>query len=186
MQIRWDDEPFDFDRTVAALGTFDGVHLGHRTLITRAIELARELDAQCIVCTFDRHPLSVLCPERTPKQLMTLEEKLATFEALGADGALVRRFTPEFAAVDAERFLEDLVRRRNAVGIVAGFNYSFGAYGRGDAAMILDRADALGYRAEIIPEVRDGGDTVSSTLIRRLINDGQGARAEHLLGREAR
>ena len=182
MRVWTSEEEFDLPASVAALGTFDGVHLGHQALICRAMELSRELGAASVVCTFDRHPLSVLCPERAPRELMGLEEKLHKFEALGVDGVLVKPFTREFAAMEPERYLEVLVDKLRARGIVAGFNYSFGAMGRGDAALIEREAARLGYRAEIVEAVRDGADTVSSTLIRALQERGDAERARRLLG----
>ena len=169
---------------VLALGMFDGVHLGHRSLICRARELADALNADAMVCTFDRHPLSVLKPEAAPAALMPLEDRLRAFEKLGADYALVKPFTRELADTDAEKFLRELVGLTRARAVVCGENYSFGAGGRGGSAMIAALAAELGYRAEIMPSVRDGADVVSSTLIRSLILAGERERARRLLGNE--
>lgn len=167
--------------SVVALGMFDGVHIGHQALIRRAVTLARELDAQCVVCTFDRHPLSVLMPERAPVPLLPLAENLKKFEALGADCTLVRPFTPEYGATPPEDFLRALVRDMRVKAVVAGENYTFGAGGRGDAALIRTLADELGYRAEIIPPVMDGDVMCSSTWIRNLLSEGQTEHAQRLL-----
>ena len=178
----WKSEAeYDLGPCAVALGTFDGVHIGHQALIRRAMELARELDAVSVVYTFDRHPLSVLCPERAPRELLTLEGKLERFEAMGVDGVLVKAFTAEFAAMEPVRYLEMLAGEMRARAVVAGFNYTFGAMGRGDAALIRSEAARLGYRAEIVAAVTDGGDTVSSTLIRGLQDRGEIARAARLM-----
>ena len=178
----WTNEPdFDLEASVIALGTFDGVHIGHQALIRRAKAMAVEMDADCVVCTFDRHPLSLLCPRRAPMPLTGIEEKLAKFEALGVDGVLLKPFTREFAAIEPLKYLNDLTRKLHVRGIVAGFNYSFGAGGRGNADMIRAEAQRLGYRAEIVEAIVDGGDTVSSTLIRSLLSEGKKARAQALL-----
>ncbi len=182
MRVWTREDQFDLPASVAALGTFDGVHLGHQALIRRAMALAQELGAASVVCTFDRHPLLVLCPERAPRELLTLDQKLAKLERLGVDGVLVKPFTREFAAMAPEAYLRLLVDELRARAIVAGFNYTFGAQGRGDAALIRAEAAKLGYRAEIVEAVRDGADTVSSTLIRRLLAEGDAARAKRLLG----
>ena len=166
---------------VLALGMFDGVHMGHRRLINTAVNLARALGADSMVCTFDRHPLSVLRPEAAPEALMTLDQKLAAFEKLGADWALVRAFTREFADIDARVYLEGLVKATAARAIVCGENYTFGRGGEGNGAMIARMAAQLGYRAVVIETVRDGGEVVSSTLIRNLIGRGEAQRAQHLL-----
>ena len=181
MKIFTDERQYDLGPCAVALGTFDGVHIGHQALIRRAMALAGELGAASVVYTFDRHPLSVLCPERAPRELMSLEDKLRRFEALGVDGVLVKPFTRDFAAMEPVGYLEMLARELDVKAIVAGFNYSFGASGRGDAALIEREAARLGYRAEIVAAVRDGSDTVSSTLIRRLRDCGENARAERLM-----
>ena len=181
MRIFRSEAEFDFDASVAALGTFDGVHVGHQKLIRRAIEMAGEENAVCIVCTFDRHPLSLLCPNRAPLPLMSLEERLRKMEKMGVDGVLVKAFTPEFAAIEPVEYLENLAGDLRLRGIVAGFNYSFGAGGRGNAALIQREEARLGYRAEIVEAVRDGDETVSSSLIRALLLRGETQRAQRLL-----
>lgn len=181
MKVWTREADYNLGASVVALGTFDGVHIGHQALIRRAMALARELEAACVVCTFDRHPLSLLCPERMPMPLTTVEERLEKLESMGVDGVLLKPFTRAFADMEAENYLECLVERLHARGVVAGFNFSFGAGGRGDAQLIRSLAPRLGYRAEIVEAVRDGGDTVSSTLIRALLKSGDSARAAALM-----
>lgn len=186
MQIFRSEAEYNLGPAVAVLGTFDGVHIGHQALIRRAIDLARRENAACIICTFDRHPLSLLCPEKAPRPLMCLEEKLEKFAAMGVDGVLLHTFSPEFAAIEPEAYLRSLKENLQIRGVVAGFNYSFGAKGRGDAALIRRMADELSYRAEIMQAVQDGGDIVSSTLIRSLLQQGQSRRAAQLLSLQVR
>ena len=181
MRVFTDEAQYDLGPCAVALGTFDGVYIGHQALIRRAMTLARELGAASVVYTFDCHPLSVLAPKRAPRELLTLDEKLRKLEELGVDGALVKPFTAEFAAMEPVKYLEMLAGEMDARAIVAGFNYTFGAMGRGDAALIRSEAARLGYRAEIVDAVTDGGDTVSSTLIRNLQDRGEIARAARLM-----
>lgn len=178
----WTSEAdFDLDSCVVALGTFDGVHKGHQALIHRAMDLARELDTACVVYTFYEHPLHVLCPERAPRMLLSSEEKKEKMRAMGVDGLLMRHFTPEYAATEPVAYLEGLVKRLRVRGVVAGFNYTFGAGGRGNAALILSEADRLGYRPVIVDAVMDEDDVVSSTLLRRLKEQGEMQRFMRLL-----
>lgn len=178
----WESEAdFDLDSCVVALGTFDGVHIGHQALIHRAMELARELDTACVAYTFYEHPLRVLCPERAPKMLLSPSAKREKLQAMGVDGLLMRHFTPEYAATEPKAYLEGLVQQLRVKGVVAGFNYSFGAGGKGDAALICSEADRLGYRAVIVDAVLDEGDVVSSTLLRRLKAQGEMQRFMRLL-----
>lgn len=182
MRVWTSEEEFDLPACAVALGTFDGLHLGHQALIRRARALAEEFGAASVVYTFDRHPLSVLRPDRAPRELLSLDEKLAKLESLGVDGVLLRPFTREFAAMEPVAFLEMLTEKLRARAVVAGFNYSFGAQGRGNAELIRAEAERLGYRAEIVEAVRDGQDAVSSTLIRALLARGERERALRLLG----
>lgn len=181
MRIWTDAKDFDLPSSVVALGTFDGLHIGHQELIRRAITLAKKENAASVICTFDRHPLSVICPERAPKQLMTLDEKIEKLSKMGADGVLIQKFTPEYAHTDPQQYLRDLTRDMRVRAIVAGFNYTFGDRGRGNAAMIVECAKMFGYTAEIVAPVTESEETVSSTLIRALIDNGEHERARRLL-----
>lgn len=181
MKIWTSETQFDGDRSAVALGTFDGLHIGHQALIRRAVSIARECGAMSVVSTFDGLPRAVLCPDQPIAQLLTLDEKIAKLEALGVDAVVVAPFTREFARIAPEDYLRDLAKNMRPVAIVAGFNYTFGAGGRGNVRMICDLADALNYRAEIVQPVTDAGENVSSTLIRRLIAQGDIQRAERLL-----
>ncbi len=181
MKIIYDTAAFTGHRAVVALGMFDGVHIGHQALIRRTVALAKQMEAQSVVCTFDRHPLSVLCPDRAPRALLPLHENLKKFERLGAEWALVQSFTPEYSATDPVAFLKELVRDMRVAAIVAGENYTFGAKGRGDSALIERLANDLGYCAEIVPPVMDGDVMCSSTLIRQLLAAGETEHAQRLL-----
>lgn len=181
MKVIASAEAFEGSASVVALGMFDGVHIGHQRLIREAVRLARALDAQSVVCTFDRHPLSVLCPERAPRPILPLEENLAKFAALGADWALVTPFTREFAMTPPEDYLRALAARLHVRGVVVGENYTFGRGGRGDAAMMRAMAAECGYCARVVEPVRDGGGMISSTRIRGMLARGERARAQALL-----
>lgn len=167
--------------SVVALGMFDGVHIGHQALIRAAVALADQLCAQSVVCTFDRHPLSVLCPERAPEPILTLEENLRKFERLGAQWALVERFTPAFASILPEDYLEMLVDQMRVKAIVIGENHTFGRDGRGNARMVRQLATKYGYQAKVVPSVTDADGLVSSTRIREMLRRGDRVRAEALL-----
>lgn len=181
MKIIYDEVAFLESASVAALGTFDGVHIGHQELIRNAVTLAKSLGARCVVCTFDRHPLSVLRPGRAPKPLLPLEQNLLKIERLGADYALVKAFTPEFAAIEPEDYLKQLVEKMRVRAVVVGENYTFGAKGRGDAEMIRAMAPKLGYRALVVAPVMDGSVMASSTYVRALQAAGETAHANRLL-----
>ena len=184
MRIIHTEAEFTGRASVVALGMFDGVHIGHQALIRQAVALARELAAESVVCTFDRHPLAVVKPEFAPKPLLTLEENLEKFARLGADWALVKAFTRAFAATPPEEFIERLVMEMRVKAIVVGENYSFGAGGRGGPGMIRDMAAKLDYRAVIVPPVLDGEVMCSSTRIRGLLAKGETEHARRLMALE--
>ena len=181
MKIIYDEIAFLEEASVAALGMFDGVHIGHQELIRNAVTLAKSMNARSVVCTFDRHPLSVLRPDRAPKPLLTLQQNLLKFDRLGADYALVKSFTPEFAATEPEDYIRQLVERMRVKAIVVGENYTFGAGGRGDADLIRRLAGELNYRALVVAPVMDGSVVASSTYVRALLAAGETAHAHRLL-----
>lgn len=174
-------EEFTGRASVVALGMFDGVHIGHQKLIRTAVELAKQMDAQSIVCTFDRHPLSLLRPDRAPVPLLTLEQNIEKFDQLGADAVLIQPFDQKFASILPEDYLESLVDSFHAKAVVIGENYTFGREGRGNAEMVRRMATKYGYRAKIVEPVTDAEGMISSTRIRKMLHDGATERAHYLL-----
>lgn len=181
MRVLHDEREFAGRASVAALGMFDGVHIGHQRLIREAVNLAREMNAECVVCTFDRHPLSLLCPERAPERLLSLQDNLRKFERLGADAALVKPFSREFADMLPEDYIEQLVDCLHVKAIVIGENYTFGREGRGNARMVQQLSTKYGYRAKIVEPVTDAEGMISSTRIRAMLRAGETAQAQALL-----
>lgn len=184
MQILTHESQFSGDGCALALGMFDGVHIGHQTLIRKAVSLARQAEIPCVVDTFDVHPLQVLAPERAPKQLLTNAERAERIAQLGTDVLIMRPFTREYAAQQPEQFLRRLCAALRPKYIVVGFNYTFGSRGAGNVALLDAMQRELGYCLNVIEPVTAEGETVSSTRIRRLISEGDVSSAETLLGRE--
>ena len=182
MQVIHHEREYAGKGTVIALGTFDGVHIGHQKLIRTAAELAKARGLDSVVCTFDRHPLAVLRPGNEPMELLSLAEKLEKVDGLGADIALVMAFTREFAAIEAEDFLRSLAEGMRAQVLVVGENYTFGSRGRGNSELLRQLAPQMGFEAVIVEPVTDGGEIVSSTRIRRLIEAGDVEYARRLMG----
>ena len=181
MKILHSEQDFRGTASVVALGMFDGVHIGHQKLIRTAVELAKQMDAQSIVCTFDRHPLSLLRPDRAPVPLLTLEQNIEKFDQLGADAVLIQPFDQKFASILPEDYLESLVDSFHAKVVVIGENYTFGREGRGNAEMVRRMATKYGYRAKIVEPVTDEEGMISSTRIRKMLHDGENSRAQKLL-----
>ncbi|MEZ5352563.1 MAG: bifunctional riboflavin kinase/FAD synthetase [Bryobacteraceae bacterium] len=166
------------------IGNFDGVHLGHQALIGRLREECAVLGAKPSVLTFDPHPARVLAPERAPRLLSTVEQRLAWMSAAGVEQALVLPFTPEFAAMTPEEFVEGvLVRAAGARVVVVGANFRFGRKQSGDAARLAELGERHGFITRVVEGVYARGRLVSSTEIRKLVESGNVRMAGRLLGR---
>ncbi len=153
-----------------AVGTFDGVHLGHRRVIS----------GSDTVLTFDPHPVSVVAPQAAPRLLTTLERKTALLEAEGVEELVVIPFDREFAAQDAHAFIDEvLVSRLSAERVAVGENFRFGHRAQGDTELL--RADGR-FEVHVEPLLEVDGEVVSSSHIRGLVLGGAVEYAGHLLG----
>jgi riboflavin kinase / FMN adenylyltransferase len=167
-----------------ALGTFDGVHAGHRAVIGRAVELARERGLTSAVVTFDRHPLTVVDPARVPRLLTSNDEKIRLIAELGPDELVMLPFDERLAALSPSEFCAGLLAGRlQARAVVVGENFNFGARGAGDATQLRACGAANGYDVEICALVTEHGEAISSTRIRRLLHDGELEEVREILGR---
>ncbi len=177
-------EPVPPQRTGLAIGNFDGVHAGHQAILRRVIQYGRESGAMATAVTFDPHPLKILRPEHAPALLSTLEQRLRWMEELGVEAAFVLPFTKELGAVPAEEFVEVMLAGvLHAERIFVGDNFRFGHRHAGDVPLLQRLAGKFGYGVEIIPPVELGGETVSSTSVRRAVTAGRMDEAARLLGR---
>lgn len=174
----------DTSLVIATIGTFDGVHLGHRALLGELKRVAEELGMRPAVVTFDPTPATVLRPDSPPvPQLTTTSERVAELRALGFEAIILLNFTPHLASLSAREFME-LLRDKYAVSaLVLGYDHHFGQ----GASMSFEEYRALGaelgmslVRAEALSE---GGDKISSSRIRRSLLSGQLEEANRLLGR---
>ena len=165
-----------------ALGVFDGVHVGHRAVIARAVEAERKEGGKAFVVTFDPHPIRVIAPEKAPASLLaTLDEKAAVLKALGVEGLLVIHFDMTFAKMDAEEFVRKLLAA-DVRTIAVGEDWRFGSKRSGDVAMLRRMGGELGFQLEAVPPVMWDGERISSTRIRQAIRDGTFDAVEEMLG----
>ena len=170
--------------TVLTLGVFDGLHLGHQRIMTRVVERARALDATSTAITFDPHPRAVLHPASAPPLLQTLDQRLANFDLLGIQQAIVIKFDADFAATPAERFLADTVHDRlHAREVYLGKGFAFGRERGGNIELLRRMSGELGFLADEVDEVRIRGRRVSSSTIRELLAIGRINLARRMLGR---
>lgn len=172
------------DRPVhLAIGIFDGVHLGHQTVIETAVHNARSSGGVAAVLTFRPHPSRLFRPDQPTRLLGNAETQAELFGRLGVAAVITHAFTPEFAAVPAEQFVAWLlVRLPRLVGIYVGQNWRFGAGRRGDVTLLVELGRRGGVAVYSASPVQLNGEPVTSTRIRTLLEAGQVAAANALLG----
>ena len=168
--LRQTDLPRD---CVATIGNFDGIHIGHQEILRRVVERARETQRQSVVITFDPHPVSVVAPDRAPRQILTLPQKQELLASLGIDALLVVPFTAEFARWTADRFIDDFLAAALKVReIFIGRDFCFGAGREGNLAKLEASSSKHGFVVHGVDDVRIRGIRVSSSLIRDAIDKG--------------
>ena len=176
-------QSYQTDRSVVALGMFDGVHIGHRVLLERAAALAKRHHAPLVVCTFQEHPQQVIAPEKCPPQLTTFEERCQLMESLGVDVLCAMPFSKETMSMPPEDYVGHLVRRFHPKAVVCGYNHTFGRKGEGTPALLEVLGGALGFETSVVPNITLEGSEVSSSAIRRHLQQGCIAQARKLLAR---
>lgn len=169
--------------TVVALGTFDGVHVGHQSIIGRAIALAKAHKLTSVVYTFSNHPLAVVAPEMVPMQIGDNISKADIMSELGVQVLVNVPFTEKLCRQAPEDFLLDLQQSLNPRYVVTGPNFSFGAKAKGNPRMLVRVGEDYGFQAEIGQAVQLDGKMVSSTRIRGLIESGNLEKTNEYLGR---
>jgi len=170
--------------SVIAIGNFDGIHLGHQRLLLFCIGLAKESGAVATALTFEPPPLKVLRPESAPPRISTNAQRLEWFGALGMEAAVVLPFTRELSQLAPEDFVEDiLVRRLQVRAVVVGDNFRFGHKQAGDVKFLRELGMRDGFEVIVHEPVVVDGEIVSSTVIRKLIAEGNATRAARMLGR---
>ncbi len=178
-----DDVPADFGPSVITIGTFDGLHVGHRQIMRRVAALARQHGCTPAVLTFDPHPARVLAPERAPRLLMTIGQRLRAMEAEGIEAVLLIPFSVEFARLTPEEFVERvLAGALKAQAVLVGEDFRFGYRQAGNIDTLRDLGRRFGFELESVRGIERRGRRVSSTAIRTLVVEGAVSRACRMLG----
>jgi len=177
--------PDSLKGSIVALGNFDGFHLGHQAVASRAVARAFHERRPVIAATFDPHPVKFFRPGVPPFRLTTLDQREALFAHAGADAMLVFEFGAELASMDAEAFVADVLGKRiGAAGVVTGDDFSFGKGRTGDAALLAKVGREHGIGAEAVAQVVLDGERISSGRIREALIAGDTATATHMLTRD--
>jgi riboflavin kinase/FMN adenylyltransferase len=170
--------------SAVTIGFFDGVHLGHRQVIGRTVDAARDRGLTSVAVTFDRHPREVFSPGREPRLLTTVERKIGLIEAVGVDVLVVLEFTDEFSRWPAEEFVDRvLTDGLNARQVVVGENFTFGYRAAGTVPVLRDMGRERGFEVEGVGLMTLGDRVVSSTSIRQALTEGDLSWPEEALGR---
>jgi len=169
---------------IATIGNFDGMHIGHQEIIRGVVEQARATGRPSTVITFDPHPLSIVAPDRVPKQILTLSQKEELLRSMEVDALLVVPFTHEFSRWTADRFIDEfLVSALKVKEVRIGRDFCFGAGREGNLAKLQASGARHGFAVHGIEEVRIRGIRVSSSIVRDAINKGAMRAVALALGR---
>jgi riboflavin kinase/FMN adenylyltransferase len=168
--------------SVVSIGNFDGLHLGHRRILETVVQRARTLRLQSVAMTFSPHPIRFLAPDRAPRMISTLDQKIALIESIGIDVLFIAHFDRPFSRLSPEEFVQHyLIDGLQASSVCVGGNFNFGYRQRGTIETL--RQFKSNFEIIEVPPVRVRGAVASSTLTRRLVSAGNVSRACRLLGR---
>jgi riboflavin kinase/FMN adenylyltransferase len=165
------------------IGVFDGVHLGHRHLISKLTELARKQDLASGVVTFRQHPQEVLFPQTRLPFLTDLAQRTKLLKDEGVEVVIALSFTPELARLSPRQFLEKLVKYLRMRGLVVGPDFALGRNREGNVDNLSRLGKEMGFSVTVVPPLIIDGEVVSSTAIRKALASGDMKRAQSLIGR---
>src|SRR5438034_1736934 len=170
---------------IATIGNFDGMHIGHQEIIRGVVEQARATQRPSTVITFHPHPLSIVAPDRVPKQILTLSQKEELLRSMDVDALLIVPFTHEFSRWTADRFIDEfLIKALQVTEVRIGRDFAFGAGREGNLAKLAVSGARAGFRVEGVDDVKIRGIRVSSSLVRDAITKGAMHIVNLALGRE--
>ncbi len=181
--IRYIDRPLHINSPVVALGNFDGLHVAHRELISRAVKYANKIKGTPVVFTFYPHPVKVLRAVDVPLLIQTFKDKACMMMELGINTIIAHRFSKEFASLTPEEFVHRfLIDFLDTKAVFVGYDYTFGAGGMGNTETLKEMSHKLGFEVEIVPPICVEGSVVSSSKIRELLRAGNIKEANTMLG----
>ena len=170
--------------TVATMGNFDGIHLGHQALVRNTVEESVRLGCPSTVLTFEPHPLKILAPERAPLLILSYQDKMALLQSLGVDIVIAQRFDRQFASIGADDFIyRFLVNRLKVKKLWVGRDLRFGQDRKGGTDNLLRLAPSAGFEVGVLDPILLDGVRISSSRIRQLVDEGRVDEVRPMLGR---
>lgn len=170
--------------SVTGLGNFDGFHIGHMTLVNTIINQAKVSNSTSVVYTFEKHPENIMRKKLFTPLIITNNQKIKLLDKTGLDAVFFDEFTEELSRLKPDEFVKNvLLEKLNVKHVVAGYNYKFGYKAQGNVKDLMELGEKYGFGVTIIPPVKSGGVTVSSTNIRKNIIQGNIHKVFNLLGR---
>ena len=177
------DVPATFGPTLVSIGNFDGVHRAHSHVLREIVSRARQQGAKAMAVTFEPHPARILRPDCGLKLITPTPEKLRLLEGSGLDAVLLLPFGRDLSLMTPRQFAEEILKKQlHAREVHEGFNFRFGHKASGNVSMLAELGREMGFEVKVYPEMKLRGESVSSSQIRRLLNEGRISRARHLLG----
>lgn len=179
-----EDPELSLPGSVVTMGNFDGIHVGHQTLIHNAVEESKKLGYPSIVLTFEPHPLKVLVPDRAPRLILAYQDKVDFLQSLGVDIVIAQHFDRRFASLEADAFvIRFLVERLKVRKLWVGRDLRFGRDRKGSVNDLLRLAPTLGFEVGIVEPILLRGSRISSSRIRQTIEEGRVDEVRAMLGR---
>jgi len=170
--------------TGVALGTFDGLHIGHQEVIRTMILNCQRRNLKSCVFTFANHPREVTTPDGAPPRILSLPDKIRLLESYGVDVLVLLKFDEKLMGIPADEFVRDiLIHGLNTKYLTVGFDFRFGKGAKGNVDLLRAYSDDGHYEVDIVKPVQDGGEKVGSTAIRNLLKDGEIEAVNKQLGR---
>ncbi|MCL2707016.1 MAG: bifunctional riboflavin kinase/FAD synthetase [Dehalococcoidia bacterium] len=169
--------------TIVSVGVFDGIHMGHQTLVRRLTEQAHERDSLSTIITFKQHPSILLAPSKTTPALISLEERLRLLKSMSVDIVIPLTFSPELAALGAQSFVSILQQHLNMQGMILGWDFALGHHREGSLETLRELGQRLGFSTEVVQPVRYHDKIVSSTAIRQALSAGDISTVNAMLAR---
>ncbi len=172
------------NNTCLAIGAFDGLHKGHQLIIDECKKLAAQANIPSGVLSFEPHPLKIIPGHNPPPSIVSRKQKISILEKMGIDYYFEQQFNREFADLTAVEFVKDiLVDKLKINTVVVGSDFRFAKNNEGNVELLNDMAEIYDFKTNIISQLHDNDDRISSTRIRRLLKNGRIKKAEQLLGR---